>query len=590
MGAAWHSLLFGPPTASREGVLSSRLFCFQIPVVAVTPATNVGSRYDHLNKEELLRLLEARDQRDATRFGLVWEANEIERDKALNNDFVSLDLLPKQSVGAAPWRNLIIEGDNYDALRYLRMTFAGQVKCIFIDPPYNTGNKDFVYNDHFVSKEDSWRHSTWCEFIYQRLKIAKDLLRQDGVIFVSIDDNELFQLGQIMNRVFAEGNFVANVVWHKRVSPANDAKYFSADHDYLLCYAMSKQMWKPNRQPLNEEQLENYTNPDNDPRGAWNSSAYTCAKNADERPNLYYPIIQPKTKAEILPSRSRVWAYDKNTHALHVADDMIYWGKDGLSKSPRLKKFLSAAKPVVPRSIWEYSETGHNSEANLELRSILNDIRFSTPKPTRLIEKIIRISTGPNDLMLDFFAGSGTTAHAVQKVNAADGGRRRFILVSSTEATADEPEKNLCRDVCAERMRRVINGFTNSEGEKVAGLGGDFAYLKTTRIQPGKLLEIQHSQVWTTLQLAKLDSVLPYTDEPFHWAGNGDSAICYVPRFSKKMVAALRRKMKESAEVAVFSWQPQTLRQHVRDAHVTHFPVSETLTRWFGLNLTLTPA
>ena len=166
----------------------------------------MGTRYDHLNREELLRLLEARDQRDATRFGLVWEANEIERDRALNNDFVALDLVRKECVGSAPWRNLIIEGDNFDALRYLRMTFAGQVKCIYIDPPYNTGNKDFVYNDHFVGKDDSWRHSTWCEFLYQRLMVAKELLRQDGMIFVSIDDNELFHLGLLMNRVFGEDN------------------------------------------------------------------------------------------------------------------------------------------------------------------------------------------------------------------------------------------------------------------------------------------------------------------------------------------------------------------------------------------------
>ena len=550
----------------------------------------MSSRYDHLNREELLRLLEARDNRDATRFGLVWEANEIERDKALNNDFVTLDLVREQCVGAAPWRNLIIEGDNFDALRYLRMTFAGQVKCIFIDPPYNTGNKDFVYNDHFVSKEDSWRHSTWCEFIYQRLKIAKDLLRQDGVIFVSIDDNELFQLGQIMNRVFTESNFVATVVWHKRVSPANDAKYFSTDHDYILCYALNKQTWKPNRQPLNEEQLKNYSNPDQDERGSWNSSAYTCAKSAEERPNLYYPIRQPKTSEEILPSRSRVWAYDKNTHAIHVADNMIYWGKDGLSKSPRLKKFLSDAKPVVPRSIWEYSEAGHNSEANLELRSILDDVRFSTPKPTRLIEKIIRISTGQNDLILDFFAGSGTTAHAVHKVNASDNGKRRSILVSSTEATADEPDKNLCRDVCAERVRRIIKGFTNREGEKVAGLKGDFAYLRTRRIAAGRLLEIEHAQVWIALQLAHLDSFTAYEEKSFLWAGDEESAVCYVPRFSRDLAAALRRKVKESASVAFYSWQPHTLRQHIRDSHVTHLSVSDTLTRRFGLNLTLSPA
>jgi len=202
----------------------------------VAPATNVGSRYDHLNREELLGLLEAREQRDATRFGLVWEANEIDRDKALNNDFVALDLVQKQSVGAAPWRNLIIEGDNYDALRYLRMTFASQVKCIFIDPPYNTGNRDFIYNDRFVDVNDSWRHSTWCEFMHQRLVLAKELLREDGVIVLSIDDNEIFQIGLLMNRVFGENNFVTNVIWQHSVQPKGYSGKVSVHHNYILFF------------------------------------------------------------------------------------------------------------------------------------------------------------------------------------------------------------------------------------------------------------------------------------------------------------------------------------------------------------------
>lgn len=558
------------------------------------------ARYDDLTKEELIRLLEAREQR--TRFGLVWEANEIERDKALNSDFVALDLVPELSCGPAPWRNLIVEGDNFDGLRYLKMCFAGKVKCISIDPPYNTGNRDFVYNDRFVDREDSWRHSMWCEFMFQRLMLARDLLREDGAIFVSIDDNEVFSLGLLMNRVFGEGNFVATLIWHKRVSPANDAKYFSTDHDYILCYARNKDAWKPQRQPLNVEQLKNYSNPDNDERGSWNSSAYTCAKTADERPNLYYAITQPTTGEQILPSRSRVWAYDAATHARHVAEDRIYWGKEGLSKFPRLKKFLSDAKPVVPRSIWSFDEAGHNSEANLELRALVTDAHFSNPKPSRLIEKILRISTGPNDLVLDFFAGSGTTAHAVHKANAEDGGKRRCILVSNAEATSDAADKNLCRDVCATRVRRVIEGYTPPGGETVPGLGGDFAYLRTRRIAPGRLLEIEHPQVWTALQLMHFDTLTPWPESgtgfqpvdenddrlkacpTFLWAGDEDSAVCYVPRFRREDAPALREAVKRSASVALYSWQPQALRQHVRAGQVTHLPIPETLARRFGLH------
>ena len=203
----------------------------------------MASKYEHLNREELLRLLETRDRR--ARFGLVWEADEIERDQALNSDFVALDLDPKLSCGPGPWRNLIIEGDNFDALRHLRMAFAGQVKCIYIDPPYNTGNRDFVYNDRFVDKEDSWRHSKWCEFMFQRLMLARDLLRQDGVIFVSIDDNEIHSLGMLMQQVFREQNFVGNIVWQKKYTRANDAAYFSDNHDFLVCYALtSVRSWR----------------------------------------------------------------------------------------------------------------------------------------------------------------------------------------------------------------------------------------------------------------------------------------------------------------------------------------------------------
>ena len=224
----------------------------------------------------MLRLLEARDQRDATRFGLVWEANEIERDKALNNDFVALDLVQKQSVGAAPWRNLIIEGDNYDALRYLRMTFAGQVKCILIDPPYNTGNDDFIYNDRFVSKEDSWRHSTWLEFMYRRLTLARDLLREDGVLFVHIGEDEVQRLGCLLDKVFP-GRKVGTFVWRTR-SGANDSKeYFrSIDHEYVLCYANPNFTFGGYGKAL-----EDYANPDKDKRGDWVSADLSKARPAE---------------------------------------------------------------------------------------------------------------------------------------------------------------------------------------------------------------------------------------------------------------------------------------------------------------------
>jgi len=336
--------------------------------------------------------------------------------------------------------NLIVQGDNLESLKALLPRYAGQVKCIYIDPPYNTGNEGWVYNDAVNSPEirqwlgktvgkeaeDLSRHDKWLCMMYPRLVLLRQFLREDGVIFISIDDNEAATLRLLMDEVWGAANFVTSICWHKRVSPANDAHFFSTDHDWIIVYVKKSSDWRPNRLVLSEEQEGNYTNPDGDLRGEWNSSAYTCAKTAEERPNLYYPIIQPKTGKEIWPNKVRVWAYDQNTHLRHVAEKRIYWGKDGNSTKPRLKKFLRDANRVVPRSIWPYKEAGHNQEAKLELLGIIAQGGFSTPKPTRLIERILQISTNPGDLILDSFAGSGTTAHAVLKMNAVEAASRRL--------------------------------------------------------------------------------------------------------------------------------------------------------------------
>ena len=543
----------------------------------------MASRYDHLTKDELARLLEARDRRDATRFGLVWEANEIERDKAINADFVALDLVPELSTPAQTpaegWSNLIIEGDNFDALRYLRMTHAGRVKCIYIDPPYNTGNRDFVYNDRFVDANDSWRHSTWCEFMYQRLLLAKDLLRQDGVIFVSIDDNEIFALGMLMNKVFGEANFVANVIWQKVFAPKNSAKHFSADHDFIVVYALNGETWRPNLLPRGEAAESRYKNPDNDPRGPWTSGDLQAR-------NPYslgiYPITCPSGRVIPGPGRGSYWRVSAEKLKELDADNRIWWGKDG-DGMPRIKRFLSEVmEGRVPQTLWPHTEVGHTQDAKKELLATLDDSDsanvFSTPKPLMLLDRILRLSTGPDDLILDFFAGSGTTAHAVMRLNAEDGGKRRFILVSSTEATTAEPDKNLCRDVCAKRVRRVIEGYGDN-----AGLGGDFAYLRCRRIAPGRLLDIEHEQVWTALQMIHLETVKPFVDGELLIAGDDQSVLIYVPRFTKALAPALRDAVKDCAAAVIYSWQPETLRQHIRAGHVQHEAIPESLARRFGM-------
>ena len=619
----------------------------------------MNSRYTDLTKEELVRLLEARDERE--RFGLVWEANEIERDKALNNDFVALELDANLSCGAAPWRNLIIEGDNFDALRNLRMAFSGQVKCILIDPPYNRGKKDFVYNDSFVDENNSWRFSTWLEFMYQRLLIARDLLREDGVLLCCINDENRAKLELLFDKVMP-GRRVGSFVWRTKDTSNDAGNNLSQVHEHVLVYAnrafefCGKQI-----------SFADYRNPDNDLRGDWSPQPLTKPETLVSRPNTYYPIQNPKTGYWYPCDPERVWAYASEKRITPgqslrsetieelirreevwfptcKPEDVLFFktkadlldairsGKGPIlpkKKKPLLREDLPdldfwIGKPIAPgrpsrkdflknktRTVasvcsWiagekeqfdclyddtaeqlELLRTARGGEGGDELFAIMGKKVFNHPKPPSLIRSLVQQSTGSNDLVLDFFAGSGTTAQAVLELNHADGplGKRRFILVSSTEATQDEPDKNICRDVCATRVSNVVNGYG-----KTPGLGGDFAYLRTKRIPAAQLLDTSHAEIWITLQLAHRDNLAPFQDTPFLWAGDQDSAVCYVPRFSPSMVAALRKQVKESAAVTLYSWQPQVLKQHIRAGGVEHCHVAETLTRWFGFKLGVQPA
>lgn len=398
------------------------------------------TKYDHLDRQTLIGLLQRRDAE--RQLGLVWERDELEADQALNEDFVALSLDAGLSHGEAPWDNLIIEGDNYDALRALRMTHKGAIRCIYIDPPYNTGNKDFVYNDRFVDKTHRFRHSLWLEFMYRRLQLAKELLADDGVIFVSIDDNEVFRLGMLMDRVFGEDNFIANVIWQKVYSPKNTAQHFSDDHEYILTYSRKKEDWVPNPISRSASQDSAYKNRDNDPRGVWKAGDMS-ARNFYSEGN--YSITTPSGKRIDGPPSGRYWVVSEKKFKEMDADQRIWWGKKG-SNVPAIKRFLFEVKQgVVPQTLWAYDEVGHTQDAKKQLLEVLQfassgDV-FSTPKPVQLMERILRIASKPGDTVLDFFAGSGTFAQAVAKLNAEDGGNRKFILVSSTEATEDAPTR-----------------------------------------------------------------------------------------------------------------------------------------------------
>jgi adenine-specific DNA-methyltransferase len=425
------------------------------------------------------------------RYRFTWHGKSRARMISQTPSTGTLRPCPEESVDWDTTKNIFIEGDNLEVLKLLQKSYHKKVKMIYIDPPYNTG-KEFIYPDKFADNlqtylrytgqvndegfkmsanaETSGRfHTNWLNMMYPRLKLARNLLREDGVIFITIDDNEAPNVRKLCDEIFGEENFVTSIAWQKKVSPSNDATWFSSDHDQILVYAKHKIEWSPYRLPLNDRQKSYYTNPDNDPRGPWNSVAYTCNKTKEERPNLYYPITNPNTGEEIWPSSTAVWAYSKEITHKHLKDKLIYWGKNGKSKSPRHKKFLDDAKGVVPRTVWLYSEAGHTQQATQELRKVLPDGLFETSKPPKLIRQMIKIATSfdGSDIVLDFFAGSGTTGQAILEQNDEDNGNRSFILVQLPEKT-NKGKYSTVSQLCKCRIRKVIDNIRSRGGEKDA--------------------------------------------------------------------------------------------------------------------------
>ena len=377
--------------------------------------------------------------------------------------------------------NLIIEGDNLAALKALLPYYHGKVKCIYIDPPYNTGNEGWKYNDRVnspmmkewfgkvVDREDLTRHDKWCSMMFPRLTLLRELMRDDGAIFVSIDDNELHRLRYLMDAVFGEDNFVATVIWEKVYSPKSSAKFFSENHDYVVCYANNKENFRRTLLPRTPEADARYSNPDNDPRGPWKASDLS-ARNPYRSGT--YSITCPGGRVISGPPPGRFWSFSESNFLRLDADNRIWWGEDR-NQTPAIKRFLSEVKEgLVPQTIWPYKEVGHTQKAKKTLLEIFPDDfpDFTTVKPPELISRIIRLSSDRDSIILDSFAGSGTTAHAVLALNKEDGGNRRFVLIE-------------CEDyvdtITAERVRRVIKGVPKSKDATLReGLGGTFSYFK----------------------------------------------------------------------------------------------------------------
>lgn len=416
------------------------------------------------------------------RYGLVWEEREEAVEERLREELPvliedkELAILPRlqEGDGGRLPNHILIEGDNLDALTALSYTHEGKVDVIYIDPPYNTGNKDFVYNDSFVDSEDSYRHSKWLSFMSKRLRIAKRLLSDRGVIFISIDDNEQANLKLLCDEVFGERNFVAQAMWHKNYASANDSKTFSSVLDYLLVYRKTDKFLR-NLLPRTEKQNHLYKYDSNDGKGRWrpdNLSVRTYSANYD------YPITNPNTGKEYNPPKGRSWMTNKERVEDWIKETRVYFGLDGKG-APQLKRYLSEVQQgVVPTTYWSYDECGHNDEARKELKDIFGHPPFDSPKPTRLLKQIIQIASADKNItILDFFAGSGTTLHAVMQLNKEDGGKRQCILVTNNE-------NNICREVTYERNKRVIEGYTTPKGVQVEGLRENNLRYYRTRLLP----------------------------------------------------------------------------------------------------------
>lgn len=355
------------------------------------------------------------------------------------------------------FNNRLIFGDNLLALKALEQEFAGKIKCIFIDPPYNTGSA-------FAHFDDGVEHSLWLGLMRDRLEILCRLLSDEGSLWITIDDNEAHYLKVLCDEVFGRSNFISSLAWMKRTSPANDAKYFSSDHDHMLVFTKNKSKWIPNRLPRTENQNSYYKNPDNDQRGPWNSVTYTGNKTREERPNLYYGIKNPNTGEIVFPPETLTWRYGEETHKKNEEENLLYWGKNGKSRVPRLKMFLSNAAPVVPRSVWLASDAGSTQIAMTE-QKILSRKPFSTPKPELLLQKVLYIATTPGDLVLDSFAGSGTTGAVAHKMG------RRWIMVELGEH---------CHTHIIPRLKKVIDGEEPGGITKTVNWkgGGGFRYYR----------------------------------------------------------------------------------------------------------------
>lgn len=400
--------------------------------------------------------------------------------------------------GGTDSENIYIEGDNLDALKLLQETYLGKVKMIYIDPPYNTGN-DFIYEDDFSQKaadyaensgqtdeegnrlvqnsESNGRfHTDWLNMLYPRLCLAKDLLANDGLIFISIDEHESHNLRKICDEIFGAQNFITQIVWEKRYTRSNNARRFTTLTEPVVCYAKNIMFVSDIKERRNEKADSIYSNPDNDPRGPWTSVSYVNPASKNQRPNLVYKLHNPITGADV-EHPTNAWKYERATYEKHVKENRLYWGKNGENVYPRLKKYLFEMEGgMVPVDLWRQQITGTTDQASKELESLLGRKIFNFPKPKELVMRIVSLiingNKRENGIILDFFSGSGTSAHAVMQLNAEDNGHRKYILMQLPAETGETSEaykmgyKTIC-DIGEERIRRAGKKIKEETGADI---------------------------------------------------------------------------------------------------------------------------
>jgi len=476
--------------------------------------------FDQLRQELSASLVEGPQER----YHLNWPGK---REALLTaNAPIAKTLRPvrEESVDFDTTKNLFIEGDNLDALKLLQETYLGKVKLIYIDPPYNTG-RDFIYDDDFSEDAESYLiesnqvderggrlvanteangrfHSDWLSMIYARLRLARNLLKDDGVVFISIDDNEVDNLRKACSEVFGEDNFVAQIIWQKVYAPKNTADWFSEDHDYVLIYAKNKQSWRPQKLARTPEMEARYKNPDNDPRGPWKASDMSARNRYDAG---IYPVTSPSGRVIAGPPIGMYWRFSEEKFKELDADKRIWWGTDG-SNVPAVKRFLSeVSSGRTPQTLWFYEEVGHTQDAK---KTLLKYVQFehtenvlNSVKPVELLQRVLQLAGQPNDgdIVLDFFSGSATTAHAVLKQNAEDGGNRRFIGVQIAEPLP-KPEPGMASifEMGQRRIRNVAKELGESDTSRKLDLG-----FRVLKIDTSNMADVYYSP--DALDKANLD-------------------------------------------------------------------------------------